>query len=223
MNIYYVYIYWNPITKEPFYIGYGHNNRRFDHLKAARKCLNPVQGELKLNIIRQLLRQNLEPTISIVGSCLSKIEAAVMEIFLIEMIGRRDLHTGPLANLTDGGDGTRGWSAEAKDVCRKRNFDLGIVPPSQKGRTFTRKQEEKNIPAIIKSSGQRTTVYLSDPRWKTGEVVGINKNVIQDELWRKKNSMAVSKLKWWNNGNNSVRSILLPGPDYVRGRGKVKW
>ena len=223
MNIYYVYIYWHPLTKEPFYVGYGHHTRRFDHLKEASKCLMPHRGELKLNIIRKLLRQNLAPIISIVGSNLAKSDAANMEIFLIETIGRRDLGTGPLSNLTNGGDGTRGWSDKAKEVCRKRNLRLGIIPPSQKGRKFNRRDEDKKIPAIIKETNIKTTVYLADPRWKTGEVVGINKNVVQNESWRKKNSISVSKLKWWNNGIKCVRSINSPGSDFIKGRGKVKW
>lgn len=105
MSIYYVYIYINPLNNIPFYVGYGKNKRMFDHLNEAKLNLSSQKGQPKLNTIRKLLRLNVEPIIKIIDSNLSLETAHELEKFLIELIGRKDLGTGPLTNLRDGGEG----------------------------------------------------------------------------------------------------------------------
>lgn len=83
----------------------GKNQRHLAHLKEAKNHPNPVQGEHKLNTIRKLLKQNLEPIIKIVDKHLSKDIAAELEQFLISQIGRSCLNEGPLTNLAKGGEG----------------------------------------------------------------------------------------------------------------------
>lgn len=222
-NIYYVYAYLREEDGTPFYIGMGKGDRQFDHLKEAKKDLNPKTGQHKLNTIRKLLQEGKEPLIKIIQNNLSRNQAAELEIELISTYGRRDLGTGILTNQTDGGDGNRGWSKEARQKLRDRNLRLGITPPSQKGRKQNRNPKYTAIPAKVASSGETIKASPNDPRWNTGEIVGINKGIIQDSNWRKKNSEGVSKLKWWNNGTQCVRSVECPGSDFVRGRGKVKW
>lgn len=222
-NIYYVYAYLREEDGKPFYIGMGKGNRRFDHLKEAKKYPNPKSGEHKLNTIRKLLQEGIEPFIKIIQNNLSREQASDLEIKLISYYGRQDLGTGILTNQTSGGDGCRGWSKQQKQKVRDRNLKMGIIPPSQKGRKQKRNPEYTAIPAKIVLSGEQIKASPSDPRWNTGEIVGINKGIVQDDNWRKKNSEGVSKLKWWNNGSQCVRSAKCPGPDFVRGRGKVKW
>ena len=94
---------------------------------------------------------------------------------------------------------------------------------SQKGAKQNRRPEYKSIPAIIVSSGETIKASPSDARWKSGEIVGINKGRQWTAECRKKNSEGVSKLKWWNNGTKSIRSKECPGSDYVRGRKRVHW
>lgn len=222
-NIYYVYAYLREEGGNPFYIGMGKGDRLFDHLKEAKKDLNSKSGQHKLNTIRKLLKEGKEPLIKIIQNNLSRKEAADLEIKLISVYGRQDLGTGILTNQTNGGDGNRGWSNEERQKVRDRNLRLGITPPSQKGRKQNRDPKYTSIPAKLVLSGKKIKAAPDDPRWKTGEIVGINKGVTQDNEWRKKNSEGVSKLKWWNNGIQCIRSIECPGPDFVRGRGKVKW
>lgn len=223
MNTYYTYIYYHPDTMLPFYVGIGKDRRRFSHLKEAKICPIPKKGQHKLNTIREILREGKEPIIKIIDSNLTRDEAKDREEDLIANIGRRDLGTGPLTNQTKGGDGFRGWSEDQKQAMRERNKRLGIVPPPQKGKKQNRRPEYTAIPAIVVATGQTTKASPNDPRWATGEIVGPNKGKVQDAEWRRKNSEGLSKLKWWNNGQKSVRSELQPGPDYVPGRSKVKW
>jgi hypothetical protein len=222
-NIYYVYAYLREEDGTPFYIGMGKGSRQFDHLKKAKKDLTPKPGQHKLNTIRKLLQEGKEPLIKTIQNNLSRKQAIALEIELISTYGRQDLGTGILTNQTAGGDGNRGWSEEAKQNLRDRNLRLGLKPPSQKGRKQNRNPKYTSIPAKVASTGEIIKASPSDPRWNTGEIIGINKGIVQDANWRKKNSEGVSKLKWWNNGVQCIRSAECPGLDFIQGRGKVKW
>jgi hypothetical protein len=154
MNIYYVYIYRSPITNVPFYVGYGKKNRCFDHLNEAKKYPTPKQKEHKLNTIRKILAEGLEPIIQIVDSFLSKETACELEEFLISELGRSDLGKGPLTNLTKGGDGNRDWTPELREKMSALN--------------------KEHISAKDPKTGLKIKVHKNDPRWVSGELVGQN-------------------------------------------------
>lgn len=62
---------------------------------------------IKLGMIRSILEQKMSPVIHLVFRTDDKQEALDHEVSLIQKYGRRNLGTGPLANLTDGGEGMR--------------------------------------------------------------------------------------------------------------------
>lgn len=103
-NDYYVYLYRHPVTKTPFYVGMGRGSRYLDHMREARRALNPKNSH-KLNTIRKLLKEDKHPEILFLDTSLSIDEAYDLETFMIEWLGRRDLSTGTLTNLTNGGEG----------------------------------------------------------------------------------------------------------------------
>jgi hypothetical protein len=118
-NEYYVYIYFDPRKQgefiyqdlrfeyEPFYVGYGKNNRSFSHFKNVKNSRKICKGDNlhKINKIAKIIEQNLEPIIVQLYNNLSFEKANEIEIELIGKIGRNDLSHGPLTNLTDGGGG----------------------------------------------------------------------------------------------------------------------
>jgi hypothetical protein len=95
---------------EPYYIGKGNGKRPFAHIQDARTKHN----SFKNNITRKILDAGLEPIIFYFNSNIYQYQALEMEIFLIKQIGRRDHGRGPLANLTDGGDGVINPSEESR-------------------------------------------------------------------------------------------------------------
>lgn len=133
MNTAYVYAYLNPLKSglykygdyefcnEPYYIGMSANDpyRKFSHIYEAKDNINNYS--YKLNKIRKLIRECGEETvinnIIIIADNLTREDAGDLEINLISLIGRKDLGTGPLTNLTMGGEGAVGMSVEA---CMKR-------------------------------------------------------------------------------------------------------
>ena len=114
----YVYIWMNPNKKEsyrytigsrtiifpfePFYVGKGQKNRFQDFKRRGQRFLKSKLKKLKI-----------KPDIK-VFYCSSEKRALLLECLLIKGIGRRDLKTGPLVNLTNGGEGSSNPSKETR-------------------------------------------------------------------------------------------------------------
>lgn len=95
---FYTYIYRNPDTLEPFYVGKGCRNRAWCHL-------TNVKSKLKFHhTVRKLLKDGTPPIIEVIIA-LDENHAHLIEECLIEIFGRADLGLGPLLNLTNGGEG----------------------------------------------------------------------------------------------------------------------
>ena len=99
MNEFYTYAYLRE-DGTPYYIGKGKARRAFS--RHHRSCPTPKD---KSRII--FLKKNL-----------TEAEALKHEVYMINVLGRKDLGTGILRNLTDGGEGitktTRTLSVEHK-------------------------------------------------------------------------------------------------------------
>ena len=87
-NDYYTYAYLRE-DGTPYYIGKGRGKRAFSR---ARRFFPPPRERILL------LKQNL-----------TEEEAFKHEVYMIAVLGRKDLGTGILRNLTDGGEGTSGF------------------------------------------------------------------------------------------------------------------
>lgn len=97
----YVYLYEDPKTQLPRYVGKGQKRRMFTHLDGSHN--NRLN-----NTIKKRLREGFEVRPKVICSGLSSKAACAVEIFWIAVLGREDLGTGPLFNRTAGGDGAAG-------------------------------------------------------------------------------------------------------------------
>ena len=115
MHHFYVYQYFDPIRQEPIYIGKGHGQRAYKHLKRIREN-NPFTARIKW-----MRKQGVEPVVTILKTGLEDGEALVLESLYIRKFGRKDLGEGPLLNLTDGMEGFgRRYSVEQKKMRNDR-------------------------------------------------------------------------------------------------------
>ncbi|MGH7744610.1 MAG: hypothetical protein ACREQ5_07310, partial [Candidatus Dormibacteria bacterium] len=94
--MFYTYIYFDPSREESIYIGKGSGDRSKYHFE--RKDKHPFTQRLqfmKKHNIKPVIEQYTMPT---------EQDAFELEIALIKFYGRKDLGTGPLLNLTNGGE-----------------------------------------------------------------------------------------------------------------------
>lgn len=102
---FYVYVYIDPNTNVPFYVGKGKNGRYWDHINYARRNPEPEQGKHFINKIRKMLASGIAPVVEKRYEAMDELTAYTTERQLITEIGRKDLGTGPILNLTEGGTG----------------------------------------------------------------------------------------------------------------------
>jgi|AntAceMinimDraft_11_1070367.scaffolds.fasta_scaffold02748_1 hypothetical protein len=167
--MFYVYILKNPITNLPFYIGVGKENRR-SHLSREQshivEAMRFREGKLKkrankhkLNTILQILDQNLSVEIDYIRNSqfINEQCAFDKEIELISYYGRRDLGTGILTNMTNGGEGRVNPSLEARQ--HQSNIQKGI-PSHAKGKKLGLYSPERK--AIQQEKMKKTKDLLSE-------------------------------------------------------------
>ena len=130
MNNFYTYAYLRE-DRTPYYIGKGSGKRVY--VRQGRTVLIPKDRN---RII--LLKQNL-----------TEEEAFRHEKYMIAVFGRKDLGTGILRNLTDGGEGTSGiiaWNIGGKcsEEWKKK------VSESKKGKARDKETREKISKSLTK-------------------------------------------------------------------------
>ena len=166
------------------------------HYKTAKLHPNPQQGKHFLNKIRKIIREGNEPIIKIIEANLSEDEALIKEQELIKQYGRADEKSGPLLNLTSGGDGQKNPSIDfrqkiskarknkvsAIDVAgnfilvEKEIFDQSdTLVGINKGKKISNTEKQKGYIQAKDKNGNFYRIKKDDPRWISGELVGINK------------------------------------------------
>lgn len=154
-NIYYVYIYKTP-DGTPFYIGKGKGQRLYVHIAETKNRHKIKKGSRvnikKLDMIESILNDGQFPIIEKIDENLSETKALKLEKKLIKEIGRLDLGTGPLLNLTDGGEGISG------NVCseeRKRKISSAITGIKRSEETKNKLRNKKRSIEQKKAMSER--------------------------------------------------------------------
>lgn len=118
---FYVYVYLDPRPGkglQPIYVGKGTVDLDRASYHWERRCVNPFLQK----VLDKIRAAGLVPQITIAAYMEDEEEAFAMERDLIAKYGRRDLRTGSLCNLTEGGQGTAGlkYSEERLKRLHKR-------------------------------------------------------------------------------------------------------
>jgi hypothetical protein len=150
MNNSYVYMLIDPRNNQPFYVGKGVGDRCYFHLDEAKYYKD--RKSLKLGKIRKLFSLGLEPIIKKVEENVSDEQAIELECFLISEI--RDFGI-LLTNMTDGGDGAKGYRhTEEHKLYMSSTQKNRVISEETKQKMRRPKSEEgrKNIAEARKNS-----------------------------------------------------------------------
>ena len=116
---------------EPFYIGKGCRNQINSHLYEK---LDTTHNKFKVKVINKIKKEtNNTPHVYKYKQNLSEKDSFSLERLMIRIIGRRNIVTGPLTNLTDGGEGPSNPSQETRRKMSK----------SKKGKKHTEETKRK--------------------------------------------------------------------------------
>jgi hypothetical protein len=135
MKAFYTYIWLRQSDLSPYYIGKGHGSRAYTSHSHGVKC--PKDRE-------RIIVQHFS----------SEKEAFAAEIFLIAFYGRRDLGTGRLRNLSDGGENPPNAKGKKRpprteqhcrriSEARKKLFAEGKIKPWNEGRPHSESTRAK--------------------------------------------------------------------------------
>jgi hypothetical protein len=235
---FYVYIYFR-LNGIPCYIGKGsglrwrrHNwNSGNPHLKAIAK---QARGKLPVIIIRDGLTAD---------------EAFAIEVAFIAAIGRADLGTGPLVNLTDGGDGTSNLTEETRRRIAVATAERMKDPDARaniarKNREIAADEEYKRFHGAAISAGMRANGPIVSPK-RGIPISQAHKDLIgrkaaermADPLQRQKISDGLTGLKqsedtrkkrgvslqaYWDARRNAGLSMRRPARDEQARRDKIR-
>ena len=141
--MYYTYAYLRE-DKTPYYIGKGKNKRAY----SKRDRVVPLPPKDRILILKQNLTEE---------------EAFKHEIYMIAIFGRKDLGTGILRNLTDGGDGASNWGTAEKrsEIAKKIHANR---TPQQRSEIVRKGWETLPIHERSKRAKQRSSGLTTQQR-----------------------------------------------------------
>jgi len=162
-NKYYIYLHIRLDNGQPFYVGKGKNNRAFD--KRGR------------NLYWKKIVNKNDYDVIFIEENLSEKKSYELEKYWIKRIGRRNLGLGPLANLTDGGDGGDTFSKHPNREIRIKNLSNKMF--GKNNHFYGRKHSEDSKNLMSKSSKKYR------PTEKTKELIKKNNKkslIVLDEI-----------------------------------------
>ena len=187
MNKYYTYAYLRE-DGTPYYIGKG---LKYRWNSKNHKVAVPT-GERIL-----ILKENL-----------SEEDAIKHEIYMINIFGRKDLGTGILRNLTNGGDGISGFKHSPATKIK-----IGLGNTNKKRSAITRKKVSEAIKGFKwYTNGKETIQSFEHPgvEWVEGRVC----------TWE---SPTNSGMQWYNKNGKNIQCFNDPGENWDKGMLREKY
>ena len=136
-------------------------------------------------VLGKILKAGLEPVIETVRHFDDEADAFNLEIELITKYGRRNLRTGSLCNLTDGGEGVAGVVAKAHaERARERLSKLKADPEYAKAHSerMRKMHADPNFKKSLSERGRETLRKLkADPEFQKAINVGLRKKFSDPE------------------------------------------
>jgi hypothetical protein len=196
---YYTYAYLRE-DRTPYYIGKGKGNRAYR--KDGREIKLPKD---KSRII--FLKQNL-----------TEGEAFKHEVYMIAILGRKNLGTGMLWNLTNGGEGVSGLIHKDETKINHSKLLTGRKLTEEHKRKISEATKGKNNPNYGKLGENHPYYGKKRSEEHKRKISQAMKGKTFSEEHKAKLSEKKQNIKWWNDGQISKMSVECPGDSWVSGR-----
>lgn len=185
-----------------YYIGKGSKNRAYSKRQSGIK---PPQDKSRILILH---------------SGLDEQTAFLYESLLIQFYGRKDLGTGLLRNLTNGGEGVAGW-VPSESWRKQKSLSMAGKNNPFFGRKHTNMAKTQiSIANKGRHKGSKNPMYGRRLTGKSNPMYGKSRPDLSE---RNKKSSPCSGTKWYNNGEYTVRCKPGDQPDgFVLGRLRKK-
>ena len=210
---FYVYVYLDPRPGkglQPIYVGKGtvDLDRASDHWE--RKCVN----KFFQRVLDKIRAAGLVPQITIAAYMEDEEEAFSMERDLIARYGRRDLRTGSLCNLTDGGQGTAGrkWTDE-----QRQRFFSSLTPEWKSIVSQIRKDLWQN-PEYRKKQVERIHKNAADPAHRAK----LRQAIIKAQTEQVRNKISVAMRTNWESEEYRAKQATSRAEAHAKPEEKVR-
>lgn len=185
-----------------YYIGKGSKKRVYSKRQHG---VNPPQDKSRILILH---------------SGLDEETAFRYERLLIQFYGRKDIGTGILRNMTDGGEGVSGWVPNESWRQQKSRSMQGENNP------FYGKQHTDHAKALISAANKGKSKGSKNPMYGIrliGELNPMHGRPRPDLAERNRKNPSCLGTKWYTNGIDSIRCKLGQQPDgFILGRASMK-
>ena len=199
---YYTYAYLRE-DKTPYYIGKGQGKRIY----SKDRTIKPPKDKSRIIYLKQNLTEE---------------EAFRHEIYMIAVLGRKDLGTGILYNMTDGGEGSSGWVPSEESRRKMSEVKKGENNPNY-GKTASEETRKKLSEAKKgENNSNYGKIFSEEHRRKLSEAKKgenhPNYGKSLSEETRRKIGEITKDTKWWNDGcGNCKRMVECPGDGWKLG------
>jgi hypothetical protein len=190
----------------------GTGNRVYTHQSLSLKGKNPNGNSHLGNKIRKIYKDGGKIIYEITNN-LTREEAKILEIKKIKEIGRYDIKTGPLCNLTDGGEGSANLSPESRELRNKKLKETWKNPKlreqsSLHAKTFYETESEEHRKLRLEKLRQKAT--LQERPHNIGELIkaGQPKNMISPNKGKKANDETRIRLSDSHKNSEKCKSAL---------------
>lgn len=177
MNLFYVYVYYHPVSNEPIYVGKGTGDRLYRHLYLAHGGWFKKHTHF-MHALQKILRDCGEKAkVSIFMDDLTEDQAHALEVELIAKYGRKGIDDGGiLYNKCLGGEGRSGyrWTDEQRNNQSERL--RGHKMPESTRQALLEANKGRKMPegAVEKMAASKRKIHvLKDPDGNIIEVGGL--------------------------------------------------
>jgi hypothetical protein len=168
---------------------------------------------MKNGIINKIINSGLQPMFLRMKENLNNQQSIDIEKHFIKLIGRRNLHKGPLANLTDGGEGNEGWivSNETKELWSKQRKGKKQTEAQYKANCSRGPMTEEHRRKI--SESQKGKTRLTPEQYKENGLKQRGKKMSQetkDKMSKQRKGKKQTEAQYKANCNRIATRIPFP-------------